>query len=119
MNTLTQTTEAVVANAAVKTTYLTAIGTGLYSFVGSNAFAIMCGAIASVGAMIIAWYYKGRDEQRKQRAEARLIRSHELDIQEREARIKRLNLNRDSGFASLTPMYPSPVQEISDEDTNE
>lgn len=111
MNSISQSTDVLVANAAVKTTYFSAIGTGILSFLGSNHFAVICGAIASIGAMFIAWYYKAQDNERKKRAEARLILSHELDLKERAARIKKLEANSNSGFGSLTSTCPVTPQE--------
>lgn len=51
------------------TAYTTSIGTGLFGSVTLNEFAIITGIICTLGTFAVNWYYKYRDDKRRDRRE--------------------------------------------------
>jgi len=92
----TEAAELAVAGAATKTTYITGAASAVLGFLGSNAFAVIFGALIALATFLVNWYYKRKDHERKKRAEQRAI---ELDAARLEA-IRRRGRS-DSDLAPL------------------
>lgn len=64
-----QTVEAAIAASASKTTYAGA-GMSITGWLLSNEFAILFGLILGLAGFIVNWYYKHKDDRRKEREHA-------------------------------------------------
>lgn len=60
-----QTIEATLAAAGSKATY-TGAGTSIFGWLTSNEFAVLVGTLIAVGGFVVNWYYRHKEDKRRQ-----------------------------------------------------
>lgn len=76
----TEVTELAVAGAASKTSYTTAIASAVLGFLGSNAFAVVFGALITLATFAVNLYYRRKADQRLEAAELRRQELHKINL---------------------------------------
>lgn len=71
----TEAAELAVAGAATKTTYITGAASAVLGFLGSNAFAVIFGALIALATFIVNAYYKRKADRRAEALTAARIES--------------------------------------------
>lgn len=71
----TEAAELAVAGAATKTTYITGAASAVLGFLGSNAFAVIFGALIALATFLVNLHYKRKADRRAEELTAARIES--------------------------------------------
>ena len=70
-------TESVIANGAINATY-TGAGAAMIGFLAADTVTAVLGATVAVGGFITNWYYRYKEDKRRQREHEMRLREHDI-----------------------------------------